>query len=92
MLKKTNILFLLIFLFFINNCGFTPQYAGFKGLDFSLDINNLDGDRDLNNALKSQLDRYSLGNPKLRKILLETMQQIQLIGLTCLLRRLKFCR
>ncbi len=71
MLKKTNILFLLIFLFFINNCGFTPQYAGFKGLDFSLDINNLDGDRDLNNALKSQLDRYSLGNPKLRKINLD---------------------
>ena len=71
MLKKTNILFLLIFLFFGNNCGFTPQYAGFKGLNFSLDINNLDGDRDLNNAIKSQLDRYGLKNTKLRKINLD---------------------
>ncbi len=71
MLKKTSILFLLIFLFFVNNCGFTPQYAGFKGLNFSLNINNLDGDRDLNNALKSQLDRYNLENPELRKINLD---------------------
>tara|TARA_B100000575_G_C22854233_1_gene499605 strand:+ start:140 stop:607 length:468 start_codon:yes stop_codon:yes gene_type:complete len=71
MLKKTSILFLLIFLFFVNNCGFTPQYAGFKGLNFSLNINNLDGDRDLNNALKSQLDRYNLENPELRQINLD---------------------
>ena len=68
MIKKTNILFLLIFLFFVNSCGFTPQYAGFKGLDFSLNVKKMNGDRDLNNAIKSQIDRYNLDNPDLKQI------------------------
>ena len=51
--------FLILLIFFINNCGFTPQYAGFKGIDFSLNINNMEGDRELNNSIKSQLDRYN---------------------------------
>ncbi len=51
--------FLIIIIFFLNNCGFTPQYAGFKGIDFSLKINKIEGDRELNNAIKSQLDRYN---------------------------------
>ena len=51
--------FLLIIIFFLNNCGFTPKYAGFKGIDFSLNINNMEGDRELNNSIKSQLDRYN---------------------------------
>tara|TARA_B100002052_G_scaffold250847_1_gene238664 strand:- start:40 stop:504 length:465 start_codon:yes stop_codon:yes gene_type:complete len=51
--------FLIIIIFFLNNCGFTPQYAGFKGIDFSLNINRMEGDRELNNAIKSQLDRYN---------------------------------
>ncbi len=51
--------FLIIIIFFLNNCGFTPQYAGFKGIDFSLNINKIEGDRELNNAIKSQLDRYN---------------------------------
>ena len=51
--------FLILIIFFLNNCGFTPQYAGFKGIDFSLKINKIEGDRELNNAIKSQLDRYS---------------------------------
>ena len=43
----------------MNNCGFTPQYAGFKGIDFSLNINKVEGDRELNNAITSQLNRYN---------------------------------
>ena len=50
--------FLLIIIFFLNNCGFTPEYAGFKGINFSLNINKIEGDRELNNAIRSQLDRY----------------------------------
>ena len=50
--------FLIIIIFFLNNCGFTPQYAGFKGIDFSININKTEGDRELNNAIKSQLNRY----------------------------------
>ena len=45
--------FLIIIIFFLNNCGFTPKYAGFKGIDFSLNINNMEGDRELNNSIKS---------------------------------------
>ena len=61
-------LFLIVTVFFLNNCGFTPQYAGFKGLDFSLKINEINGDRDLNNAIRSQLDRYYINDPKLNTI------------------------
>ena len=50
--------FLIIIIFFFNNCGFTPQYAGFKGIDFLIKINKTEGDRELNNAIKSQLNRY----------------------------------
>ena len=60
--KIKIISFLIIVIFFLNNCGFTPQYAGFKGIDFSLNINKLEGDRELNNAIKSQLHRYSKNN------------------------------
>ena len=58
--------FLILTIFFLNNCGFTPQYAGFKGIDFSLNINKIEGDRELNNAIKSQLDRYN--NNKIQSI------------------------
>ena len=60
--------FLILIIFFLNNCGFAPQYAGFKGLEFSLKINETNGDRDLNNAIKSQLDRYNVDDPQLRTI------------------------
>ena len=60
--------FLIFIIFFFNNCGFTPQYAGFKGLDFSLKINETNGDRDLNNAIKSLLNRYNSDDPQLKTI------------------------
>ena len=50
--------FFILIIFFVNNCGFTPQYAGFRGLDFSLNIMKIQGDRDLNNAITSKLNRY----------------------------------
>tara|TARA_B100000161_G_scaffold257074_1_gene220701 strand:+ start:177 stop:644 length:468 start_codon:yes stop_codon:yes gene_type:complete len=50
--------FLILIIFFLNNCGFTPQYAGFKNLDFNIIVKNSSGDRDLNNAIKSKLNRY----------------------------------
>ena len=60
--------FLILIIFFLNNCGFTPQYAGFKGLDFSFKINETNGDRDLNNAIRTQLDRYNRNDTQLRTI------------------------
>ena len=66
-LKITS--FIILIIFFLNNCGFTPQYAGFKGIDFSLNINKVEGDRELNNAITSQLNRYN--NKSLKTINLD---------------------
>ena len=69
MSKFKIISFLILIIFFFNNCGFTPQYAGFKGIDFSLNINKIEGDRELNNAIKSQLERYNQSNIQSIKII-----------------------
>ena len=61
--------FLIIIIFFLNNCGFTPQYAGFKGIDFSININKTEGDRGLNNAIKSELNRYQINKNQNLKII-----------------------
>ncbi len=55
---KKKIFLTLIFLFLINNCGFTPKYAGYTGIDYNLILNQISGDRELNNYIKSQLRRY----------------------------------
>jgi|TARA_B100000214_G_C23444736_1_gene390939 hypothetical protein len=58
MSKLKTISILLSFLILINHCGYTAQYAKKRDLDFSIQINNLTGDRDFNNSLKSELNRY----------------------------------
>ena len=50
--------FLIILSFFVYSCGFTPQYAGFTNLKFDLILGDFSGDRDLNNAINSQIKRY----------------------------------
>ena len=64
--------FLILIIFFLNNCGFTPQYAGFKGIDFSININKVEGDRELNNAITSQLNRYNNKNLKIINLDIKT--------------------
>ncbi len=56
MLKK--LLPIIILLFFSTSCGFEAKYKGFEGVDFVLKLQNSKGDRELNNAIKSQLSRY----------------------------------
>mgnify|MGYP001350638042 CR=1 FL=1 len=55
---KKKIYLLIIILFLNNNCGFTPKYAGYGGVNYDLNINKISGDRELNNFIKSQLRRY----------------------------------
>ena len=56
MLKKNiTILFLVLFL---TNCGFTPIHLKNNDVNFSIEQINYNGDRDLNNFLKVNLDRY----------------------------------
>tara|TARA_B100001109_G_C18629619_1_gene365411 strand:+ start:163 stop:633 length:471 start_codon:yes stop_codon:yes gene_type:complete len=58
MKNKYVISFLILLLFVINNCGFSPKYSSISGLNFSLVLDKIEGDRDLNNALKSEIKRY----------------------------------
>lgn len=58
MFKFKTISILLTFLILLSHCGYTAQYAKKKDLDFSIQITNLSGDRDFNNLLQSELNRY----------------------------------
>ncbi len=58
MFKLKTISVLLIFLILLSHCGYTAQYAKKKDLEFSIQITNLDGDRDFNNSLQSKLNPY----------------------------------
>ena len=66
---KKKFLFITIILFLINNCGFTPKYAGYQGrINYELILNKISGDRELNNYIKSQLSRYKKSNTDLEII------------------------
>ena len=60
MIKK--ITFLLIIIFVTTNCGFTPIYSNKNINDLSIESFSFDGDRTLNNYLKSNLSRYKKSN------------------------------
>ena len=42
----------------MNNCGYTPRYALNKNVNFSINLIEIKGDREFNNALKSKISRY----------------------------------
>ena len=56
MIKK-NIIFLSLILF-LNSCGFTPVYLKNNNVNFSIEQVNFIGDRELNNFLKINLNKY----------------------------------
>jgi len=57
--KNTIIIFLIVFL---TGCGFTPIYIKNNDVNFSIELVNLTGDRELNNFLKTNLSRYKNKN------------------------------
>ena len=57
--KNTIIIFLIVFL---TGCGFTPIYIKNNNVNFSIELVNLIGDRELNNFLKTNLSRYKNKN------------------------------
>jgi hypothetical protein len=69
MIKKNIIIILL--LFFLNNCGFTPIYLDTKDVDFSIEQINYSGDKELNNFLKTKLKNYKNIDSK-KKFFIET--------------------
>ena len=56
-MMKKNILFITL-IFFLVNCGFTPIYLMNTDINFSIEKVNYTGDKELNNFLKINLDRY----------------------------------
>ena len=68
-MKKSIIILSLIF--FLSNCGFTPVYQKNTKVNFSIEQIDYSGDRELNNFLKTNLDKYK--NKKTNnKIYIET--------------------
>ena len=82
MYKEKISSFLIILSFFMYSCGFTPQFAGFKNLEFDLVIDNVSGDRDFNNVIKSQIKRYDRGRDNVEKIKISYESDYEKIILT----------
>jgi hypothetical protein len=79
MIKKHIVLISLIF--FLTHCGFSPIYIKNTNTDFSIESVNYQGDRDLNNFLKINLDNYK--NKKTdRKIQIEATSEYKKTILT----------
>ena len=68
MIKKSISHIFLIF--FLTNCGFTPVYQNNTNINYSIEQVDYTGDRELNNFLKSNLNKYK--NEKIdKKIFIE---------------------
>ena len=60
-----NIIFIL-FLFFLNNCGYTSVYKNQKSQDFQINIIEMTGDKEINNLIKNDLKFYSNRNSNIK--------------------------
>ena len=80
MIKK--LLPIIIILFLSTSCGFEPKYKGFDRVDFILKLQNSSGDRDLNNAIKSQLSRYANGKDDYNIIKLDLDSKFEKISIS----------
>ena len=68
MIKKN--ISLIFIIFFLTNCGFTPVYLKNTNINYSIEQVDYTGDRELNNFLKSNLNKYK--NDKIdKKIFIE---------------------
>ena len=52
-----KIIFNILILFFLNNCGFSPIYLQEKDVNYNVQIGIVEGDRVINNLIVSQLKR-----------------------------------
>ena len=50
---------LILFLFFLNSCGYTSVYKNQKSQDFQINIIEMTGDNEINNLIKNELKFYS---------------------------------
>ena len=57
---------LILFLFFLNNCGYTSVYKNQKSQDFQISIIEITGDNEINNLIKNELKFYSNRNSNIK--------------------------
>ena len=79
MIKKNIIVISLIF--FLTNCGFYPIYIKNTNTNFSIENVNYQGDRELNNFLKINLNQYK-NEKSNKKIFIEAKSGYEKIILT----------
>ena len=79
MQKKKIIIFTLIL--FLSNCGFTPIYLNNTKGNFSIEQVNYEGDRELNNFLKLNLNKFKDLNNN-NKIFIEANSKYEKIALS----------
>ena len=58
MKKLKSIYIITIFLLFIS-CGYSPLYKDLGNVNFSIKLNEINGNRTINNLIKSKLNTYS---------------------------------
>jgi len=58
-IKSLNLV--VIFLLFVS-CGFSPLYKELSNINFSITLNEINGDRTINNLIKSKLNTYNVIN------------------------------
>ena len=78
MIKKNTIIISLIFI--LTSCGFTPIYLNNNNINFSIEQVDYIGDRDLNNYLKINLDRYKNENNNKIFIQVETKYEKNILS------------
>ena len=59
-------LILVLFLFFLNSCGYTSIYKNQKSQDFQINIIEMTGDNVINNLIKNELKFYSNRNSNIK--------------------------
>ena len=58
-IKNITLIFLVLFLY---NCGYTSVYKNQGNQDFSINVAELKGDREMNNLIKNEVNLYSNKN------------------------------
>lgn len=54
-----NYLKYLLLILFISNCGYSPIYSNKESMNFSIDLIKMEGDRNLNETIKTNLNTYN---------------------------------
>ena len=59
---KIKHIFYLIFFIIFTNCGYTPIYKNIDVVNFKIKISEINGERKINNLIKSKLKNYTFNN------------------------------